>query len=75
MAVPVQTEPTFAVERPKTLFEGQYLAQRGYGSPNYDVAPDGSRFLMIKPVEDTSVAELRVVLNWLEELKRRVPVN
>jgi len=33
---------------------------------------------MIRPTEDTGVAaptEIRVVLNWLEELKRLVPTE
>ncbi len=43
----------------------------------YDVLPDG-RFITLLP-EDTAAsgapAELRVILNWFEELKRLVPVN
>ena len=44
----------------------------GYG--NYSVAPDGQHFLMIKQ-EDvaTNPKELNIVLNWSEELERRVP--
>ncbi len=44
---------------------------RGY--QYYDISPDGQRFLMIKAVE--GVAQLNVVLNWFEELKRLVPTN
>ena len=43
------------------------------------VAPDGKRFLLLQEVgengEEASPAELHVVLNWHEELKRFVPVN
>jgi hypothetical protein len=44
-------------------------------SPNYDVSPDGQRFLMLKPPESAEAAptQINVVLNWFEELKRRVP--
>ena len=43
---------------------------------NYDVAPHGQRFVMVKedppaPVEK----QLRVVPNWFKELKRQVPVR
>ena len=45
----------------------------------YDVSPDGRRFLMIKDgaVSDPNAtpASMVVVLNWLEELKQRVPTN
>ena len=36
--------------------------------------PHGQRFLMIQTVEPEQPAtQIRVVLNWFEELKRRVP--
>jgi hypothetical protein len=39
------------------------------------VSPDGQRFLMLKTIEQQGQAatEIHVVLNWFEELKRRVP--
>ena len=44
----------------------------------YDVAKDG-RFLMVKPAAGSKVldtnANLVVVLNWSEELKRLVPAR
>jgi hypothetical protein len=43
---------------------------------NYDVYLDGQRFLRIKPSEQTtSLKQINVVLNWFEELKRRVPTG
>ena len=44
----------------------------GIGRPEYDVSPDGERFVMIRP-PDRSAARIHVILNWSEELKRRVP--
>jgi hypothetical protein len=45
--------------------------------PNYDVSPDGQRFLMIKPNDagDAAPAQINVVLNWFEELKRLAPTG
>jgi hypothetical protein len=41
---------------------------------NYDVPPDGQRFLMNKAKDQKSApTQINVVLNWFEELKRRVP--
>ena len=40
----------------------------------FDVAPDGQRFLMLKPVADPSHYALRVVVNWFDELRGRVPI-
>ncbi len=73
MAVDIATQPGFAAGTPRMLFEGQYVPAPG-ASPNYDVSPDGQRFLMLKPVEQAQAAtQIVVVQNWFEELKRRVP--
>jgi len=43
---------------------------------NYDVSPDGKRFLMLKSAADQSPApQIIVVQNWSEALKRLVPTN
>jgi hypothetical protein len=46
-------------------------------SEDYDVAPDGRRFLMLKAATapEGASGELHVVVNWFEELRRRVPVG
>jgi len=46
------------------------------GSHQYDVAPGGHRFPMVKlPAEAAVAPQLIVVKNWFEELKRLVPTN
>jgi serine/threonine protein kinase/Tol biopolymer transport system component len=74
MAVDVTTQPSFAAGKPRVLFEGNYVPAI-FTVPNYDVSPDGQRFLMIKPVEQAKAAptQINVVLNWFEELKQKVP--
>ncbi len=68
-AVPVDTGRTFSTGKPVRLFEGRFVSE----VLDYDVAPDG-RFLMIKPSEEEQApAHLNVVLNWVDELVRRVP--
>jgi hypothetical protein len=78
MAVPIATQPsvTFgaAVDLPKVPRPGLLATDmRGY-----DVLPDG-RFISLTPlsgdVANPSNAEVRVVLNWFEELKRLAPTN
>jgi Tol biopolymer transport system component/tRNA A-37 threonylcarbamoyl transferase component Bud32 len=70
MSVGVETQPAFKPGTPRALFSAAgYL---GYG--NYDVAPDGEHFLMIKQEDiSTSPRELNVIVNWSDELARRVP--
>jgi Tol biopolymer transport system component len=44
--------------------------------PNYDVSPDGQRFLMLKEDEQAQFAtQINIVQNWFEELKQRVPTG
>ena len=60
----------FTAGTPRMLFELPYLP-----TANYDVSPDGQRFLMLKPTEQAQAAptQINVVLNWFEELKQRAP--
>jgi Tol biopolymer transport system component/tRNA A-37 threonylcarbamoyl transferase component Bud32 len=76
MAVDIATQPSFAAGKPRMLFEGRY-EQAPFPIANYDVSPDGQRFLMLKPSESAQSAptQINVVLNWFEELKQKVPVG
>ncbi len=75
MAVDVTTQPSFTAGKPKMLFEGRYVrTPRTFA--DYDVSPDGQRFLMLKATEQAQAsAQINVVLNWFEELKRRAPAE
>ena len=79
-AASVSTEPRLSVGKPVQLFQGPYyVASTGSPRPQYDVAPDGRRLLMLLPSSATasSVARPRLVVvqNWFDEVKRLVPVN
>jgi Tol biopolymer transport system component/predicted Ser/Thr protein kinase len=73
MAVAINTQPSFSVGKPQVLFEGPYASVL-VQVPNYDVSPDGQRFLMIKESEQVRhpATQINVVLNWTEELKHIV---
>jgi serine/threonine-protein kinase len=74
MAVQITTQPSFAFGSPRRLFDAsQYMPPTGpysYPFPNYDVSPDGQRFLMITK---EAKPQINVVVNWSEELNRHVP--
>ena len=76
MAVDIGTQPSFAAGKPRMLFEGRYVPPP-VPIVNYDVSPDGQRFLMLKPNESAEAAptQINVVLNWFEELKQKVPTG
>ncbi len=69
LAVEVKAQPALAVGKPRVLFEGDFrLSHHDYG-----IMPDGRHFIMIQPVGGKGTpAELRVVVNWSDELKARL---
>jgi hypothetical protein len=74
-AVPVQTSgSTFSHGTPAKVFDAKYAAP--FPARNYDVSPDGQRFLMVKdsPADDqpATPASMVVVEHWFEELKQRL---
>lgn len=72
----VQTDPTLSIGVPEVLFESDAIIL-GTEARNYDLSADGTRFLMLKLVENQAGSalnrELIIVENWFEELKRLAP--
>jgi eukaryotic-like serine/threonine-protein kinase len=73
MAVNVTTTPALTIGPPRRLFDGNYFIESATGSPRpqYDVTADGRRFVMLQ-VDRASAAEIVVVQNWFEELRRAI---
>ncbi len=70
MVVSIKTEPEFSAGKPKILFEVP-LAWFPFG-----ITPDGQRFIMIEAGDSsTPPTQLSMVLNWFEELKKKVPTE
>jgi eukaryotic-like serine/threonine-protein kinase len=79
MTVSIKTDPSFdIIGTPQILFRGNFVGpDLGEGTP-WDIHPDGKRFLMMKepsPAAAETPRRIHIVLNWTEELKRRVPVK
>jgi hypothetical protein len=69
---------TFTARNPVMLFKGDFAPS--LGGRNYDVSPDGRRFLMLKMGASGASAQdpparFTVVENWFEELKRLAPAK
>ncbi len=80
IAVPVSAGDRFDAGRPRELWRGPYshgmsssCGAPGLSSSNYDVSPDGQRFLMIQDedVDKTSSSSLVVVLGFSHDLATR----
>ena len=74
VSVETDSEKGFHPGPPRFLFEGPYdLRGGGPGiHSHYDVAPDG-RFIVLN--RDSGRPTCNVILNWGEELERRVPTE
>jgi hypothetical protein len=76
MAVDIDTKQGFNAGKPHLLFEGPYAVNNPMRG--YDVAPDGQHFVLIRPAAEAArpvqppPTHITVVLNWTEELERRV---
>jgi serine/threonine-protein kinase len=64
----IATTPSLRVSGRRVLFSGPYGTDVFH--PNYDVAPDGKSFLMVRPVDQSR--GLVMVINWARELRRRI---
>jgi len=68
VAVAVNTTPRFSLGRSTALFSAAGFTSFRF-TPQYAVAPDDQRFLMIRPLETGTPDKLIVVENWFEELR------
>jgi Tol biopolymer transport system component len=65
MAVSVKNSTPLTLSPPKMLFEGSFKTMDyGGGQANYDIAPDGSRFVMINQTSRYRPRVIDVILNW-----------
>jgi len=73
MMVQIETEPTFNNGPPELLPVNPGTPVNG---TEFDIAPDGDRFLILSALEERTDDEgLVYVQNWHEELKRLVPAK
>jgi serine/threonine-protein kinase len=71
LVVDVELQPELSLGQPEDLFQVSFSPTPA-GPPNYDVSPDGTRFIMIKRT-DNPPTHVNVILNWFEELKHKAP--
>jgi hypothetical protein len=78
MAVPIlsRSESKLTLGAPAVAVRGKYPLPTAAGR-HYDVSRDGQKFLLIKDADTTGTAkpQIAVALNWMEELKQRVPAR
>jgi serine/threonine-protein kinase len=74
-AVPTRLDRAMALGRPEALFAAEGRFRSSGNAPAYDVDASG-RFIMVTEVERPPFArQIRVVLNWHEELNALLPAR
>jgi len=72
MAAPISTTPTLTIGSAERLFSDAHLTfGAGEDYLNYDVAPDGRKFIVREPELGDSEVRIRVVQNWHEEFRKQ----
>jgi len=66
MAVGISTRPAFLLKSPMPLFEKRSLQSI---DPQYDVSPDGKRFVILDRPPGEQPLSIHVVHNWFEEFR------
>src|SRR5205823_115481 len=66
----IHTNPTFSLGRSVALFPAAGFSSLRF-APQYAVALDDRRFLMIRPLRTGTPDKLIVVENWFEELRAK----
>jgi serine/threonine-protein kinase len=78
MRVAVANGAAWSVGAPAKVLDGRYVVRPvGNAYRNYDIAPDGQRFLMMKAAagDAAGAPQIVVVQHFDEELKRLLPVK
>ena len=70
-----QPVPLFDMRVPGPTGVIEQYASSGNIGAEYDILPDGKRFVMIRGADPQGAREIVLVQNWFEELKRRVPTK
>jgi serine/threonine-protein kinase len=70
IAVKVNTSPTFSLGGTTVLFPAAGFASNRF-NPQYAVALDDRRFLMVRPLKTGTPDKLIFVQNWVQELKSK----
>jgi len=81
MSVAIETQPKFRLGAPTLMFELPPVYSSGFAQlrRQWDVTPDGKRFLILAPgsgaSSESGKPRIVFVVNWLEELRRLAPTK
>lgn len=72
MGVDVRAQPAFSASTPLVIVPAKATGDLQSGIDVFDISPDGRRFLIHQQSNEAAqAAQINVILNWSEELRRR----
>jgi hypothetical protein len=74
MEAVISTSPDFRVVSRRQLFEFQNVALEQFYR-TWDLAPDGSHFLVARAVQSAGPPKIVVIHNWAAEVRARMAAN
>jgi Tol biopolymer transport system component len=76
VGVDVTTQPVFSASTPRVIVPANVTANLSSGLDNFDVSPDGQRFLVHQQSSEAGqTVQINFVLNWSQELQRLTPAG
>jgi len=76
MGVDVTAQPVFKASAPRVIVPAKAIANLSNGLDNFDVSPDGQRFLIHQQSSEAGqTLQINDVLNWSEKLRRLTPAS
>jgi Tol biopolymer transport system component len=73
VAARVTTSPSFAIQGSRILFSASGYVFPGISRHNFDVAPDGQRFLMVQRADGAKSGQVEVVEHLFAKGRRNAP--
>ncbi|RMG67449.1 MAG: hypothetical protein D6715_04730 [Calditrichaeota bacterium] len=74
--VPIRREPRFSPGNAEALFDVSMMNFPNSPIHNYDIDPDGRRFIMVKKTNFASSSfAINLVLNWMDEVQTRLEAH
>jgi len=71
LSVPMSTEADFSIGRPRLVVETDFDSTSQIAWHSYDIFPDGERFVMVRPPEESGLAPRLVFApNWIDEIEQ-----
>jgi len=76
MHVPLKRKPFFSPGKPKEIFDVSQMYFPNNPVSNYDIAPDGRRFIMVRNTSfQTNIMAFNYITNWIAEIDNNIFVK